>query len=105
MTQDVELAHDDGDLRFVGRRAAGTATVSLRSSATPEGRFVVRVDKSQADPLLKFALVSQPVLDYAVSIDTPALLDGFDDPPGLHGGQGHRRSLPAVPARPSDHHA
>ncbi|MGK2876297.1 MAG: hypothetical protein ACSLEW_11765 [Nocardioides sp.] len=75
VTETLEMVYDDGDLRFGANPGAGQITVSL---ATRDGSpFVVAVDPSEQDPLLRTALVSQPVLDLSVSIDT-AELDPFE---------------------------
>lgn len=65
---ELELAYDDGDLRFGPNDGAGTLTVTL---ATPENgtRFEVEVDTAQPDELLRFALVSDPQLELTVDID------------------------------------
>ncbi len=66
----LELAYDDGDLRFGANAGAGDLTVGL---ATPVGGtpFVVHVDRTQTDPLLRFALVSQPELTLDVTVAQP----------------------------------
>ena len=66
---DLELAEDDGTLRFASQATAGNLDVTL---ATPEDGtpFVVHVDKNQPDPLLRFALVSEPELALSVDIAT-----------------------------------
>ena len=71
----LPLAQDDGTLRFTEESSAGSLDVTL---ATPPGgeRFEVRVDQSQPDPLLRFALVTEPELELSVDIDTDDL-DGF----------------------------
>ncbi len=80
----LDLAQDDGDLRFVGKQDVGTATVSLAThpGTGDENKFVVRVDPSQDDPLLQFALVSQPVLDYSVTVEDSSV-GAFDAQQGF----------------------
>ncbi len=78
---DLALVHDDGDLRFGANDGAGELDVSL--TTRPSDPFVVEVDESQQDPLLRVAMVSQPVMD-------------------LDGRHRHRRpSTPSAPARAS----
>ena len=79
----LELAEDDGTLRFGDEASAGKLTVTLKTpvDGTP---FVVRVDEGQSDPLLKFALVSEPQLALTVDVanDDVAAFDareGFTD--------------------------
>src|SRR5680860_1322988 len=67
-TVPLELAHDEGDLRFGANEGAGNLTVSLATPVDKE-RFVIEVDENQPDPLLQVALVSQPELELNVSID------------------------------------
>ena len=71
VTTDLELVHDDGDLRFGESDGAGEVTVSLTTD--DDAPFVVAVDPTQPDPLLRVALVGRPVLDLSVDIDTDAL--------------------------------
>ncbi|HYH34661.1 MAG TPA: calcium-binding protein [Nocardioides sp.] len=71
----LSLVHDDGDLRFGANEGAGLLDVSLTTRASDP--FVVSVDRSQEDPLLRTQLVSQPVMDLVVDIDTDDLA-GFD---------------------------
>ena len=79
----LPLAQDDGTLRFTEQATAGSLDVTLR---TPPGgeRFEVRVDQSQPDPLLRFALITEPELELSVDIDTDHLhafgaREGFTD--------------------------
>ncbi|MFC5010397.1 beta strand repeat-containing protein [Nocardioides plantarum] len=71
VTPTLPLVHDDGDLRFGANDGAGQARVSLTTH--DDAPFVVSVDPTQTDPLLRVALVSQPVLDLSVDIDTTSL--------------------------------
>lgn len=71
VTVELPLVNDDGDLRFDGNEGAGEVTVALTTDVSRP--FVVAVDPGQPDPLLRVALVSQPVLDLAVDIDTDQL--------------------------------
>ncbi|MDO9455448.1 calcium-binding protein [Nocardioides sp.] len=71
VTTDLALVHDDGDLRFGSNDGAGKATVALTTDE--DSPFVVAVDPAETDPLLRVALVSQPVLDLSVDIDTDDL--------------------------------
>ena len=71
VTTALPLVHDDGDLRFGSSGGAGDVTVSL--TTRPNAPFVVAVDPAQPDPLLRVALVNQPVLDLAIDIETPDL--------------------------------
>ncbi len=71
---ELELVHDDGDLRFGTRSggsvpSAGTLAVSLATTSP----FVVEVDENQPDPLLRVALVSQPTMDLSVDIDSDSV--------------------------------
>ena len=68
---ELALVHDDGDLRFGPNDGAGKLDVSLTTRASDP--FVVEVDENQPDPLLRVAMVSQPVMDLAVDIQTPDL--------------------------------
>ncbi|GAA2114818.1 hypothetical protein GCM10009843_03560 [Nocardioides bigeumensis] len=72
---DLPLAQDDGTFRFTEQSTAGSLDVTL---ATPAGgeRFEVRVDENQPDPLLKFALITEPELELSVDIVTDEL-DSF----------------------------
>lgn len=82
VTTDLDLAHDDGDLRLGGKRAGGQVKVSLTTDdAHP---FEVSIDPTQEDPLLRTALVSQPVMDLKVTVYT-------DDIHGLDARQGFTR--------------
>ncbi|GAA4668492.1 calcium-binding protein [Nocardioides nanhaiensis] len=65
--RDLTLTHDDGDLRLGGGASAGRLTVSLRTTKP----FVVSVDPSQDDPLLRTALTSQPVMELVVDVRKP----------------------------------
>ena len=58
VTATLELVHDDGDLRFGANDGAGSVTVSL--TTRDDAPFVVAVDPTQTDPLLRVALVNQP---------------------------------------------
>ncbi|SDD29799.1 calcium-binding protein [Nocardioides lianchengensis] len=82
VTTDLDLAYDDGDLRVGGQGAGGEVEVSLiTDDAHP---FVVSIDPDQQDPLLRTALVSQPVMDLSITVDT-------DDIHGLDARQGFTR--------------
>ena len=67
----LALVHDDGDLRFAANDGAGLLDVSLSTRASDP--FVVSIDETQDDPLLRTQLVGQPVMDLSVDIDTAAL--------------------------------
>ena len=65
--RDLTLTHDDGDLRLGAGASAGRLTVALRTTKP----FVVTVDPSQDDPLLRTALTSQPVMELVVDVRKP----------------------------------
>lgn len=65
--RDLTLTHDDGDLRLGGGASAGRLTVSLRTTEP----FVVTVDPTQDDALLRTALTSQPVMELVVDVRKP----------------------------------
>ncbi|HET6627194.1 MAG TPA: hypothetical protein VFG63_12470 [Nocardioidaceae bacterium] len=67
VTVPLELAHDDGDLRFGTNEGAEDLAVRL---ATPQNgeRFVVEVDPDQPEVLLQFALVSEPELELSIAV-------------------------------------
>ncbi|RYC14574.1 hypothetical protein [Nocardioides zhouii] len=89
VTAPLALVHDDGDLRFGRNDGAGNVTVALETRASDP--FVVAVDLDEPDPLLRVALVSQPVMDLSVDIDKTGLTafdarQGFTDV-GVTGGR------------------
>ena len=82
VTAPLALVHDDGDLRFGKNDGAGNVTVALETRN--DAPFVVAVNPNEPDPLLRVALVSQPVMDLSVDIDKTSLTafdarQGFTD--------------------------
>lgn len=75
VTTDLDLVHDDGDLRLGGKGTGGEIEVALTTD--DQHPFEVSIDPAQEDPLLRTALVSQPVMDLAVTVDTEGI-SGLD---------------------------
>jgi hypothetical protein len=67
----LDLVYDDGDLRFGAGADAGQLTVKLRTR--PSDPFVVEVDEDQDDPLLRVALVGQPVMELEADVENTSL--------------------------------
>jgi hypothetical protein len=68
----LKLAYDDGDLRIGLNSGAGMLNITLQTREGGE-RFVVAVDEDQTDPLLQFALISEPELELIVQVDTQSI--------------------------------
>ncbi|MCH7659019.1 MAG: hypothetical protein IH933_00010, partial [Euryarchaeota archaeon] len=78
----LKLAYDDGKFRIgLNPGGAGVLKVTLQTQPVSEDKdfpnggehFVVAIDKNEDDPLLQFALISEPELKLTVEVITPSL--------------------------------